>query len=75
MNDKRPGSRRPAAFDLPEEPQRPARTVPRSPARFDEGVVLTSDAEDPFAGTTVDPALLPATEVAEPRRCSGARWG
>lgn len=71
MNDKRPNGRRPAAFQLPDEPktpERPARTVPRAPAQFGEGVVLTSDVDDPFATTTIDPALLPVVEEAQPRR-------
>ncbi|HVK90822.1 MAG TPA: TIGR01620 family protein [Mycoplana sp.] len=69
MNDKRPTGRRPAAFAIPEEPAAiPARSAPRPPSRHTDGIILTPDADDPFAATTVDLKALPPVEEVRPRR-------
>lgn len=71
MNDKRSNGRRPAAFEVPDDPQkqpRPATAVPRAPSHHPEAVVLTPDADDPFAETTVDIATLPQLAEAQPRK-------
>ena len=67
MNDKRPTGRRPAAFAIPEEPAAiPARSAPRPPSRHTDGIILTPDADDPFAATTVDLKALPPVATPHP---------
>lgn len=59
--------RKPRAFSVeepgPAAPEKPARTEPRPPQSFEEGVELTPEAEDPFLAEA-----LPPPPVAEPRR-------
>lgn len=66
MSDQTP--RRPTAFSLePDEPaRRPERA--RAPASFDDRIVLTPDADDPFIETTLAGPLPTALEEARPRR-------
>lgn len=71
MNDKHSTGRRPAAFAVPDAPSITSRqetAAPRPPSRHSEGVVLTPDADDPFAETTIDISTLPPIEEAQPRR-------
>jgi putative membrane protein len=64
--------RRPTAFSLEPEP-RPVPEPRRAPASFGEGIVLTPDAEDPFAATTSAPVLSALNEPRPRRRFSLAR--
>jgi putative membrane protein len=60
--------RKPAAFTVGGEPStRAARSEPvrRSPASFDENIVMTPDTDDPFLATTT---ALPAPAEAIPRK-------
>lgn len=69
MTDKpASGPRRPAAFTVPDQPARKTNAAPRAPARFDDDVVMTPDAEDPFLETTADVAALAPPPEALPRR-------
>ncbi|KQR68770.1 YcjF family protein [Rhizobium sp. Leaf341] len=59
--------RRPAAFTIEGEP--PASPQPkRAPASFGDGVVLTPDAEDPFAETTLATPVVTALQERRPKR-------
>lgn len=69
MNDtpKTP-KRKPAVFTVEGEPSTTAARrdpVRRSPASFDENIVMTPDADDPFLATT---SALPAPPEATPRK-------
>ncbi|NRQ14830.1 YcjF family protein [Ensifer sesbaniae] len=67
-NDRR---RRPGAFSVGEEkPVQPGpqTRAPRSPASFDDNVVLTPDAEDPFRETTLVVEALTLPEAAPRKR-------
>lgn len=55
--------RKPRAFSVEEPAEKPVKAEPRPPQSFEEGVVLTPDAEDPFLAEG-----LPPVPVAEPRR-------
>lgn len=55
--------RKPRAFSVEEPAEKPVKAEPRPPQSFEEGVVLTPDAEDPFLSEG-----LPPVPVAEPRR-------
>lgn len=75
MTDKpstgRSTGRRPAAFAVPESPPKASLrepSAPRRPSQHSEGVILTPDADDPFAETTLDLETLPPPEEARPRR-------
>ncbi|PYE27190.1 putative membrane protein [Rhizobium sp. PP-CC-3A-592] len=59
--------RRPAAFTVDGEPP-PQPETRRAPASFGDGVVLTPDAEDPFAETTLATPVVSALEERRPRR-------
>lgn len=54
--------RRPTAFSLQPDPVRPPEDR-RTPASFGDGVVLTPDADDPFADTTLGPAAASGAVV------------
>jgi len=60
--------RKPAVFTIENEPstavERPG-SARRSPASFDENIVMTDDADDPFAATT---SALPDAPEAAPRK-------
>jgi putative membrane protein len=70
MSDPSNGSgRKPAVFTIENDPSgTPEKqiAVRRSPASFDENIVMTPDTEDPFAATTS--ALPDATEAAPRKR-------
>ena len=72
MSDDSNGRRRrPSAFSVGEEkPVRPGpqTRAPRSPASFEDNVVLTPDAEDPFRETTLAVEALTLPEAAPRKR-------